>query len=58
MKKQFRCNSLGLDCDWTGIAETEQELMKMIAAHAKIAHDLSQITDEYMAKIQANIKNI
>jgi predicted small metal-binding protein len=39
MTKSLSCADVGADCNWSATAETEEELMKKVAEHAKEAHE-------------------
>lgn len=56
MAKSIKCSDVGVDCDWGATAQTEEELMKKIAAHAK-EHGFNEIPNELLAKVKANIKD-
>ena len=56
MTKSMSCADVGAtDCGWSATAETEEELMAKIQAHAK-EHGHDQIPQELMAKIKGAIK--
>ena len=55
MGKSIKCSDVGVDCDWSASAETEEELMKKIQEHAK-EHGFEEITPELAAKVQSAIK--
>jgi predicted small metal-binding protein len=38
MTKSISCADVGADCNWSATAETEEELMKKVAEHAKEEH--------------------
>jgi predicted small metal-binding protein len=38
MAKQMRCADVVPGCDYTAWAETEEELMELVVAHARTAH--------------------
>lgn len=44
------------DCQWTGSAPTEDELMTKVAAHATHDHGLSEIPAELEARVKAAIE--
>lgn len=52
----YSCKDVGVDCDFTVEAKTEEKLMKKIAKHAKKKHDLDPIPDDMMEKVKAVIK--
>jgi predicted small metal-binding protein len=56
MGKSLSCKDLGVGCDWHACAETEEELLKQAAAHAKAAHGMSEISGEMLTKAKAAIK--
>lgn len=56
MAKKFACKDIGLSCGFETSAETEEELMGKVAAHAKEAHNMQNVDAETMAKIKAAIK--
>jgi len=58
MPKSIKCLDVGVDCDFEARAETEAELMKKVADHAKNAHGITQIPAELLAKVKAAIKNV
>ena len=57
MTKSIKCSDVGVDCDWGATAQTEEELMKKIAMHAK-EHGFNEIPKELIAKVKANIKDL
>lgn len=57
MTKSISCADAGADCSWS-TAETEEELMKKVAEHAKEKHEGMEITPELVAKIKSHIKEI
>jgi len=54
--KSFACKDIGMSCGFIAKAETEEQLLKKIAEHAKKAHNMQTIDDATMAKIKAVIK--
>ena len=55
MAKTIKCADVGVDCDWSATAETEEDLMKKIQAHAK-EHGFNDIPPEILAKVKGAIK--
>ena len=53
--KALRCSDLGFDCAAVMRAETEDEIMRQLAKHAKIVHNLSEISEQAIAKIRKAI---
>jgi predicted small metal-binding protein len=55
--KSIKCSDVGVDCDWSATAKTEEELMKKIEEHAKI-HGYNDIPKELVAKVKSSIKEV
>jgi len=55
--KVLRCRDVGFDCDAVMRAETEEEVLQQAAEHAKAAHDLSEISEEAVAKVRTVIRD-
>lgn len=53
--KVLRCRDVGFDCDGVMRGETEEEILKQAAEHAKSVHGLSQISEQAIEKIRALI---
>ncbi len=58
MTKSISCSDTGSNCGWSVTAETEEDLMKKVAQHAKEHHKDMEITPEVIAKIKSIIKEI
>lgn len=56
MTKKFACRDIGLNCEFSAEAESEEELMPKVSEHARTAHDMAQIDEPTMAKIKAAIE--
>lgn len=56
MGKRIRCADVGPDCDFEAWAETEEELMEMVALHARTAHGIEDIPPEMAEKVQNAIQ--
>lgn len=53
--KTLRCRDVGFDCAAVMRAETEDEVLRRLAEHAKIVHNLSEISEQAIAKIRKAI---
>ena len=53
--KILKCRDAGLDCDAVMRAETEPEVLRQAAEHAKTVHNLSEISEQAVAKIRTLI---
>jgi predicted small metal-binding protein len=58
MAKKFKCADIGMNCGYVETANTTEQLMPKIAAHAKNAHGMTEVPKEIMAKISAAIKDV
>ena len=56
MAKTISCKDVGPDCAFTASAETEEELMQKVAAHAS-EHGITEVTPELLAQVKAAIKD-
>jgi predicted small metal-binding protein len=50
--KVVHCRDVGFDCDSVVRAETEEEALVQVAAHAQSVHHLKTISDEVIAKVR------
>jgi predicted small metal-binding protein len=52
----FKCKDIGLECPFEATADTQDELMKKISAHAASVHNMKTVSPEMMEKIKKAIK--
>jgi predicted small metal-binding protein len=52
MSKVVRCRDVGFDCDGVVRAETEEEALKQVAAHAKAVHNVETVSAEVIQKVK------
>lgn len=57
MAKIVRCREVGVDCDFEARGESEQEVLRQCAEHAKTAHGMDEIPPELAAKVRASIRD-
>ena len=57
MAKEMRCADVGMDCDFVARAESTEELMGQVAAHAAEAHGITEVSDELAAQVQSLIRD-
>lgn len=57
MAKVICCKEAGVDCDWTGEAPTEQELLQKVREHARKEHGMKEIPPELLAKAKSIIRD-
>jgi predicted small metal-binding protein len=56
MSKHLRCRDLGMNCDFEARGATEEEVVQKVAAHAKGAHQISEIPPELASQVRAAIR--
>ena len=56
--KMISCKDVGVKCDFTAKAETEAELMKTLAKHAKEKHGMKEIPADIQKKVKQNMKTL
>jgi predicted small metal-binding protein len=57
MTKQLRCRDVGMNCDFEARGATEDEVLKQAVAHARTAHQITELTPELAAKVKAAIRS-
>ena len=53
MEKGLSCRDVGVDCDFVARGETEEEIFRKAAVHAKADHSMSEIPKELYDKARA-----
>ena len=53
---QFKCQDIGMDCDFKVSAKNAEDLIPQIADHAKSAHEMTEISDDLKQKVNSAIK--
>ena len=56
MTVSVACKDVGVNCDFKAEAQTEEELLKKVAQHAKEAHNMSSVDAATLAKVKSAIK--
>jgi predicted small metal-binding protein len=56
MAKVLRCRDVGFDCDAVVHADTDDEILAQVAAHATRDHGLEHVGDDVVAKVLASIR--
>ena len=56
MNLRVECKNLGFDCPGIVQSKSEQELLKLVADHARQAHGIDTITDELLNKVKSVIE--
>jgi len=55
MAKEIRCSDIGMDCDFVTTADTTEELLGKVVAHARDVHGVTEITPELHQKVASVI---
>ena len=58
MEKRLSCRDVGTDCDFVACGKTEEEIFQKAAAHAKEAHNMSEIPKDLYNKARAAIREV
>jgi len=57
MAKVLRCDAIFLGCGHVVRAESEDELMRLAAEHARQVHGVTEIDEAMASKVKAAIKD-
>ena len=57
MAKHLRCRDLGMNCDFEARGATEDDVMRQAAAHARQAHQISEMPPELATQVRAAIRS-
>ena len=57
MTKVVHCRDVGFGCDGVVRAETEEEALAQVAAHAKAVHNLEMVTEEAVEKVRQVLRD-
>jgi predicted small metal-binding protein len=57
MSKHIACNDVVHGCAFKASAETEEELVKQVVAHAAKDHGVAEVTPELAAQVKAAIQS-
>jgi predicted small metal-binding protein len=55
--KFLRCRDAGFDCDAVIRAETEEDVLRQAAEHARTVHNLSEVSKQAVVKIRSLISD-
>ena len=58
MAKVVRCRDVGFDCEGVVRAETEEDVLRQVAAHAKAVHNLEVVSEEVVAKVRQVMRDM
>lgn len=55
--KRIACHDVVPGCSFTASADTEEELLERVVAHAGHAHDVKVASPELLAKVKSAIRS-
>ncbi len=58
MAKQLRCRDIGMNCEFETRGDTEEEVLQQASAHARTAHQITEMTPELAAKVRGAIRTV
>ena len=56
--KTFCCRDMGVDCDWSCRASTEQEVLRLAEGHARKEHQMPEFDEQMRNKIRDKIQDV
>ena len=56
MNKSLSCRDVGVDCDFSICAETEEEIFRQAAEHARKEHNVTEFSEEMKDKARSVIR--
>lgn len=57
MAKVLNCRDVGFDCEGVIRAESEDEVMRQAAEHARTVHGVDEVTPEMAEQIRGQIRD-
>lgn len=57
MARKMSCRDAGPDCDFVARGETDDEVMRQVAEHARAAHGMDEVPPELAEKAKAAIRD-
>ncbi len=57
MAKSVSCRDVGMDCDFVATGNTEEEILRQCADHARVEHNMNEVPAEVRDKIRTAIRD-
>ena len=57
MAKTMSCRDVGFDCGFVAKGETEEDILRQAAVHARSVHNINEITPEIAEKVKSTIRD-
>lgn len=59
MAKRIQCADVGMEgCDFAAFAESEEELLELVAEHAERVHGVEEVTPELRRKVVEAMREV
>lgn len=58
MAKELRCRDVGMNCNAVIRADTEEEVLKRAAEHARSAHGMQKMDEQTLKKVKSVIRTV
>ena len=58
MKKRLSCRDVGADCDFVACGNSEEEIFRQAAEHARIDHNIIEMPEELREKARLAIRDV
>jgi predicted small metal-binding protein len=55
MARELRCADIGMKCDWSVKANSDEEVLKKAAEHAAQRHHMTKVEEPMLSKLKAAI---
>lgn len=56
--KRFACGDVVPGCEASWVCSSDDEILAHVAAHAAIAHGLTDVSDELVAAVRSHIASV
>ncbi len=56
--KSLSCKDMGMDCTWRTQANTEEEILRRAADHAREKHNMKELSPEMRVKLKSKIHEL
>jgi predicted small metal-binding protein len=56
--RELRCREVGFDCNAVVRADSDEDVMRQVAEHARDVHGLTEIDEHTASQIRSKIRNV
>ena len=57
MAKTVSCRDVGSDCDFVARGDSEEDILRQVAEHARVEHNMNEVPSEVRDKVRAAIRD-